>query len=255
MADGPISSFIANTTPATTDILTIVDDPGGSPSTQKITLENLLKVMNGLTEDASPDLAADFLLEYDTSAGTVKKVKAENVGGTTSATKGRVEIQAATVPTTVGAPIGQISGGSSPVEGIPYFSFVNGTITYRDFYCRLIDYSGGGLTLNFEVLRTSATAALRYVFEAAIRRINTGTEDITASHTYDYNAVTITIPAGPPAAGIPMLGTITFTDGADMDSLANNEAFILRFRRNATTANDDATDTARVLASITMRET
>jgi hypothetical protein len=178
------------------------------------------------------------------------------IGATASASvKGRVEFLAATVPTTVGAPIGQISGGSSPVEGIPYFSFVDGTITYRDFYCRLIDYSGGGLTLNFEVLRTSATAALRYVFEAAVRRINTGTENITASHTYDYNAVTVTIPAGPPAAGIPMLGTITFTDGADMDSLANNEAFVLRIRRNATTANDDATDTARVLASITMRET
>ena len=189
--------------------------------------------------------------EYLTRSGT------NIIGGTPAggSTKGRVEIQAATVPTTVGAPIGQISGGSSPVEGIPYFSFVDGTITYRDFYCRLIDYSGGGLTLNFEVLRTSATAALRYVFEAAIRRINTGTEDITASHTYDYNAVTVTIPAGPPAAGIPMLGTITFTDGADMDSLANNEAFVLRIRRNATTANDDATDTARVLASITMRET
>ena len=178
------------------------------------------------------------------------------IGATASASvKGRVELLAATVPTTVGAPIGQINGGSSPVEGIPYFSFVDGTITYRDFYCRLIDYSGGGLTLNFEVLRTSATAALRYVFEAAIRRINTGTEDITASHTYDYNAVTITIPAGPPAAGIPILGTITFTDGADMDSLANGEAFILRFRRNATSATDDATDTARVLATITARET
>lgn len=172
-----------------------------------------------------------------------------------SITKGRVEILAATVPTTVGAPIGQINGGSSPVEGFPYFSFVDGAITYRDFYCRLIGYSGGGLTLNFEVLRTSAASGLRYVFEAGIRRINTGTEDITTSHTYDYNSVTVTIPAGPPAAGIPMSGTITFTDGTDMDSLANNEAFILRFRRNATTANDDATDTARVLASITVRET
>lgn len=177
------------------------------------------------------------------------------IGTSVTSTKGRVEILAATVPTTVGAPIGQISGGSSPVEGIPYFAFVDGTITYRDFYCRLIGYNGGGLTLNFEVLRTSATAGLRYVFEAAIRRVNTASEDITASQTYDYNSVTVTIPAGPPAAGIPMAGTITFTDGADMDSLANNEMFILRFRRNATTANDDATDTARVLASITVRET
>lgn len=254
MADQKTTQLTANTSPAVTDLLTITDDPSGTASTQKIELSNLLKFINGLTEDTAPDANADYLATYDASAGAVKKVKPENLV-TTSNSKGRVEILAATVPTTVGAPIGQISGGSTPVEGIPYFSFVDGTITYRDFYCRLIDYSGGGLTLNFEVLRTSATAALRYVFEAAVRRINTATEDITASHTYDYNAVTVTIPAGPPAAGIPMAGSITFTDGADMDSLANNEAFILRFRRNATTANDDATDTARVLASITMRET
>ena len=31
--------------------------------------------INAQTEDLSPDSSADFLLEYDTSAGTIKKVK------------------------------------------------------------------------------------------------------------------------------------------------------------------------------------
>ncbi len=165
--------------------------------------------------------------------------------------KGRAEFLVATVPLTLGAPIAGLDGLSTPAEGIPYFEFVNGSVTYREFYCRLIGYSGGGLTLRFEVLRTSGGAAATYIFEAAIRRINTATEDLGASHTYDYNAVTVTIPAGPPNAGIPMAGTITFTNGADMDSLADNELFILRFRRNGGTA----TDTARVPASITLQET
>lgn len=107
------------------------------------------------------------------------------------------------------------------------------------------------MTLNFEVMRTSGAAGYTYIFEAAIRRINTGTEDLGASHAYDYNSVTVTIPAGPPNAGIPMAGSISFTDGADMDSLASGEAFILRFRRNGGTA----TDTARVLPTLTMKET
>lgn len=39
---------------------------------------NMLKILNLLTEDASPDNANDFLLSFDTSAGTVKKVKPQN---------------------------------------------------------------------------------------------------------------------------------------------------------------------------------
>jgi len=100
-------------------------------------------------------------------------------------------------------------------------------------------------------MRTSAAAGATYIFDAAIRRINTGTEDLGAAHTYDYNTVTVTIPAGPPTATIPMAGVITFTDGADMDNLATDEMFIVRFRRSGGTA----TDTARVLPVIDVKET
>lgn len=168
-----------------------------------------------------------------------------------SSLKGRVEFFAAVPTATVGAPLNVLTGASTPNGQFPYYEFVNGSVTYRDFLCRLVGYNGGGLTLSGQVLRTSAGAAATYVLEAAIRRLNSGAEDLGASHTYDFNAVTVTIPAGPPNAGIPMAVTITFTDGADMDSLANNEFFMLRVRRNGGTA----TDTARVLAGLSMVET
>lgn len=254
MADNEITNLTANTAPAITDIIPMVDDPTGVPVTQKITLSNLLKVINGLTEDASPDAAADFLLSYDTSASAVKKVKPENLS-TSAATKGRAEILSASVPLTLGAPIGFIDSASSPVDSFPYYEFGDSALAYVDLYCRLIGYQGGGLTLNFNLLRTSAAAAAGYYFQAAIRRIATASDNITASHTYDYNSVTVTVPAGPPAAGISMAGAITFTDGADMDSLADNEMFVLRFRRDPTNGADNAGDAARVLATITIRET
>lgn len=56
------------TTPVTTDKIPI----SGSQYAQ---LANLLKIINGLTEDTSPDNAADFILTYDNSASAPKKVK------------------------------------------------------------------------------------------------------------------------------------------------------------------------------------
>lgn len=251
MADAKITALTANTTPAVGDILPMVDDPAGSPLTQKITLSDLLKVINGLTVDSSPDKAADYVATYDTSAGSPKKVLISSL----ASSKGRGEILAASVPTTLGAPIGFIDSASSPVDSFPYYEFGDSALAYVDLYCRLINYNGGGLTVNFNLLRTSAAAAAGYYFQAAIRRIATASDDITASHTYDYNSVTVTVPAGPPAAGITMAGTITFIDGADMDSLANNEMFVLRIRRDPTNGADNAGDAARVLATITIRET
>jgi hypothetical protein len=188
------------------------------------------------------------------TTGTTRVVTPQDANGTmayTSDLKGRVEFMNASVPTTLAATQNALVGASSPAEQYLYWDFVNGSVTYVEFLCRLIVDRGGGLTLYAFVLRTSAAAAENYVFEAAIRRIQSGIEEIGASHTYDYNAVTVTVPAGPPAATIPMTAGITFTDGADMDSLSNGEFFYLRFRRNGGTA----TDTARVLAGISMAET
>ena len=80
MATKKTTALTANTTPATTDIIAMVDDPGGTPLSQKITLANFLKVINGLTEDTAPSGTNDFLVSYDASAAAAKKVKVNRVG-------------------------------------------------------------------------------------------------------------------------------------------------------------------------------
>lgn len=218
---------------------TSIDDtvsPGASPASVAVYLDmvaNILKTMSGQSNwyDADVQLAL------------------------ASQVKGRVEFIADIPPATSGATRNVLAGASTPAEQHVYLEFPDAAATYHDYVCRLVGYNGGGLTFTFEVLRTSASAGNAYVFQGAIRRINAATENLGSAHTYDYNTVTVTVPAGPPAAGIPMQGTITFTDGADMDSLANNELFIFRFLRDPAHANDNAGDTARVLISLTGRET
>jgi hypothetical protein len=73
-----ITGKAAETDPAVDDLL-LISDTSESAALNKIALSDLLKVVNGLTEDTSPDKSADFLLSYDSSANAAKKVKPENL--------------------------------------------------------------------------------------------------------------------------------------------------------------------------------
>jgi hypothetical protein len=67
----------------------------------KITLENMLKVVNALTEDTNPDLNADYLLSYDASAAAVKKVlmgRSNMYVGTAQVTTSGTSIEVTGVP-------------------------------------------------------------------------------------------------------------------------------------------------------------
>jgi len=68
------------TTPSGTDAIELDD---GSTSKYAL-LSNLFKIIDGLTEDTTPDTAADFLVTYDTSASAPKKVKPSNLATNTS---------------------------------------------------------------------------------------------------------------------------------------------------------------------------
>lgn len=141
-------------------------------------------------------------------------------------------------------------GGSTPAENIPTFDFDADTVEYMDFYCHLEGYSGGGLTLKLRWMASSATTG-DVVWAAAIRRIADDAEDVDGSHSYDYNSATVTTAS---ATGEYDYATITFTDGTDMDSLADGESFVLRIKRTADSVSDTMAGDAE-LASIHAIET
>lgn len=129
----------------------------------------------------------------------------------------------------------QIAGGSSPAENVVVWSFVDAGIRYLDYLVALHGYDGGGLTIRIAHGTQSGTLANNVRIGAAIRRINDDAEDLDTAHTYDFNDSTfVTASAREEWA----YDSITFTDGADMDSLANNEYAILRIRRQPADAAD-----------------
>ena len=141
-----------------------------------------------------------------------------------------------------------VTGTSTPAEGIPVLDFEDGTATsgeYVDFYGVFPrNYAGGGLTLTLYWLSAATTGDC--VWSAAFRRIADDAEDLdTTAHTYAYNSVTATTAS---AAGELDYATITFTDGADMDSLAVGEAFILRIFRDSDAAGDTLAGDASLFA-------
>ncbi len=141
-----------------------------------------------------------------------------------------------TPPATAYATLDTMTGASTPAESIPVLDFDDTTAEYSDFYLTMPrNYTGGGLTLTFiwSAAATSNTAVLR----AAFRRIADDVEDLdTTAHTYDFNTTGALTPAS--AVGEVAYDTLTFTNGADMDSAAVGEYFILRVGRAPADGND-----------------
>lgn len=146
-----------------------------------------------------------------------------------------------------------LAGGSTPDETIPVLDFDAAAIEYVDFRFTLPEHYAGttGITLRIVWGADTATTA-EVVWSAALRRIGDDVEPLTTSHTYDYNnSAAVTAPS---ALGETSQDNITFTDGADMDSVDVGDDFILRIRRFATDAGDDMAGDA-LLHSIYITET
>lgn len=136
-----------------------------------------------------------------------------------------------TPPATIYATLDTVVGTSTPVEAIPVLDFDDTTVEYADFYCVMPShYAGGGVTLTF--VWSAAAATNNGAWAAAFRRVQDDAEDLdTTAQTYDYNQTADLTP--PSAVGEVAYDTLAFTDGADMDSVAVNEYFILRVKRPA----------------------
>jgi hypothetical protein len=70
--DSKVTALNENTSPISTDILYIVDDPGGSPASEKVTIANVLVKARGrleLTDDTSLSEAQILGAKYITNQG------------------------------------------------------------------------------------------------------------------------------------------------------------------------------------------
>lgn len=113
-------------------------------------------------------------------------------------------------------------------------------------------YAGGGLTIHLHVMASSATSGASR-WEVGIERHQAGTDDSDSDSFATAQSVGITAVS---PSGTEVVGSVAFTSGAQMDSLAAGERFRIQVRRdaNGTTGTDDMAGDAELVA-IEIRET
>ena|SRR3990167_384831 len=111
------------------------------------------------------------------------------------------------------------------------------------------NYAGGGITVYIHYAMTSAEADT-VDWDVAFERIGDGLLDIDGDSFAAVNSVDNTTVPG--TTGLVDIVSVTFTDGADMDSVAVGEAFRLQIIRDA--ISDDAGGDAE-LVIVEIKET
>ena len=152
-------------------------------------------------------------------------------------------------PATLAATLDTIAGGSTPAETWPCLDFDPDASEYMDFPNLVMPQNYAGTTGISVIIiwaapgETTVTSECRW--EAALQRINDDAVVLTVDAAYAYNGVS----ADPPSvANEVAYDTITFTDGADMDSVVAGEMFNLRIYRDHDHADDICTGDACLLA-------
>jgi hypothetical protein len=104
-------------------------------------------------------------------------------------------------------------------------------------------YDGGGVTVKIHYAMSSATSG-DVDWDAAFERIGDQQQDVDSDSFAAVNSQDDTTVPG--TSGLVDVVSITFEDGADMDSVAAGEAFRLKITRDA--ANDTAAGDAELVA-------
>jgi len=110
-------------------------------------------------------------------------------------------------------------------------------------------YAGGGLTVYIHYAMSSATSG-DIDWDVAFERIGDQQQDIDSDSFAAVNSVDNTTVPG--TSGLVDIVNVTFTDGADMDSVAVGESFRMKVTRDATS--DTATGDAE-LVKVEIKET
>lgn len=112
------------------------------------------------------------------------------------------------------------------------------------------NYAGGGLTVYLHWAASSATSGA-VVWNAAFERVGEGSQDIDSDGFASAQAATATAPG---TSGNVDIQAITFTDGAQIDSIAVGESFRLKITRDADNGSDTMTGDAELVA-VEIKET
>lgn len=112
-------------------------------------------------------------------------------------------------------------------------------------------YAGGGLTITLVWMAATATSG-NVIWNAQIERHSDDDIDLDSDSFSAANASSAV--AAPSVSGEVSYDTITFTDGADMDSLVAGESFRLRITRDADNASDTMAGDAQLMR-VEIRET
>lgn len=113
------------------------------------------------------------------------------------------------------------------------------------------NYAGGGLTLDVYWMATSATSG-DVVWGGSIEREQNGGTDLDSdSFATEQNAAAVTTSG---TSGVVNKSTITFSSGANMDSLAAGEPFRLKIARKVADGGDTMAGDAE-LHSLHLKET
>lgn len=152
-------------------------------------------------------------------------------------------------PATTSAGVTMRAGGSTPNERVSMIAFQDATDEFMDYVVTIKGYSGLGFTVRIGWMSVAATTG-DCAWRAAFRAFPDDAEDYDAAHTYDYNPAAGTVVPTASVAGEIVYDNITFTDGADSDSVGDNTTCILRITRDADHANDTLVGDAQIVSVV-----
>ena len=112
-------------------------------------------------------------------------------------------------------------------------------------------YSGGGITVYLHIAFTSATSGNADI-EVSFERI--GDEQQGLGSDGFASAKAVNVPA-PGTAGLATIDALSFSNGAEIDSIAAGEAFRIKVTRDADDATNDTASGDAELIAIELRET
>lgn len=156
MPDTKITALTANTSPIATDIMPMVDDPGGTPATQKITLANLKAFFNDLATDAIWDAAGDIV--QGTGANTGARLAIGTANQLLRVNSGATAVE--------WAGVGRVLINEASPSGTNTVTWNSIPATYKSLQIEAMGRTDTGSTVdNVKIWLNNDTTATNYFYE------------------------------------------------------------------------------------------